>query len=273
LTKRNGYELEPGTRWLFIGNKHDFPDGPEEVEIKDIQRGEVRVQFVDGRLAGKLEWHRPSKLSAPIDHVGDVEKRLRHEREIADAALSEAEDWAVLTVGWAFGDEILHGTWRFGSDCARVADLLDTTLDVIASVPLAEPDEGGRWHLPGRHAMYLARRLCERYPELVHDHAAVDLDRIVTNWGATVDSDPPSFYQNAYLLICSWCRVDPDCDRLSVLRRQRAEIQWLYRELMRTVDQLGEHSTRSRTAAVGRIKEHYHLDNGDEISSESPGLR
>jgi hypothetical protein len=46
MGRRNGYEILPGDRWLFLGPKREFPDGPEEVEVEAIQRGEVRLRFV-----------------------------------------------------------------------------------------------------------------------------------------------------------------------------------------------------------------------------------
>lgn len=74
MTDRNGYEIEPGAHWLFVGSTSDFPEGPEEVEIVDLQRDEVSVRFLEGRLAGKSEWHPPARLYAPIEHVEDVRR-------------------------------------------------------------------------------------------------------------------------------------------------------------------------------------------------------
>ena len=70
MTKRNGYELAPGDHWLFIESKRDFPDGPEDVEITDFRRGEVRIRFLEGALQGKLEWHKPGKVACAYGQGG-----------------------------------------------------------------------------------------------------------------------------------------------------------------------------------------------------------
>lgn len=271
MTKRNGYELVPGARWLFVGSRRDFPEGPVDVEIRDLRRGEVRVKFLEGALEGKLEWHKPGKLFAPLGEVDKVRQRLEREQLIADAALSEAEAWAVLTVGSAFGAEILSGNWRYGSDADRIAELLEVPLEDVVSVPLAERAEDGQWHLPGRHALYLARRLCERYPTLVHDYAAVDLDsRLVRT--DTEGSETPAFHRGGYLLICSWCHVAPDCSYLENLQRQRKEIEWLYATLREAVGRLGRSSPQAKYAVLQNIRQHYQLDRDQEMESSWPGV-
>lgn len=271
MVKRQGYELVIGDRWLFVGPKHEFPDGPEVVEIADLQRGEVRIQFLEGRLAGKLEWHSPGRLFAPIGEVENVRQHLHHEQLVAEAALSEVEEWAVLTAGSAFGEELLPGKWKWGSNAERVAALLDVPLHEVVSVPLAQPLGDGTWRLPGRHQLYLARKLSERYPGLVHDYATTDVDRLLRNWDVR-EHEPPPVYRAAHLLVCSWCHVAPDCDRLEVLQRQRAEIEWLFSELRRAVERLGDISPQTRGAALRRIRDHYHLDKNDRISPSWPGL-
>jgi hypothetical protein len=176
----------------------------------------------------------------------------------------------VLIVGSAFGEEILSGEWRFVSDASRVAELLDLPLQDVVSVPLAEVGDDGQWHLPGRHALYLARKLCERYPTLIHDYAAVTLDRQLASW----DSGPNGleFYRGAYLLICSWCHIAPDCDYLESLQRQRKEIEWLYGALQDALGRLSHPSPQGRYVVLQRVRDHYHLGHSDEMPSGWPGL-
>jgi hypothetical protein len=273
MTKRNGYEITPGDRWLFVGPKRQFPEGPEEVEIEDIQRGEVKIRFLVGRLVGKREWHRPSLLYAPIEHVKALRDREEHDRKINAEELSHAEEHAVFTVAETFDrdDPPLSGSWKFDLDPQRLVDLLHMSVRKITAVPLARRSEmPGRWHLPGTHQRLLARRLCEGFPELVHDYATLELDQhlrrrlrqrdsIRGSTYAEIDLEEPliSVYREPYLIVCSWCHVRPDCDRLDVLENQRIEIRWLFNELVNTIEKLGRYSPQARTAATRTLRDHY----------------
>jgi hypothetical protein len=287
MTKRNGYEIVPGERWLFVGPKRQFPEGPEEVEVEDIQRGKVRIRFVAGRLVGKREWHRPSLLYAPIEYVKAVRDREEHDRKINAEELSRAEEHAVFTVAETFDrdDPPLSGSWKFDLDPQRLVDLLQISVNEITAVPLARrSDMPGRWHLPGTHQRLLARRLCQGFPELVHDYATVELDRglkrrlrqretIRGSTYAEIDLEEPltSAYREPYLIVCSWCQVQPSCDRLDVLENQRTEIRWLFNELLNTIQRLGRYSPQSRDAATRKLRDHYDFTENVPIG-QWPGL-
>jgi hypothetical protein len=287
MPKRNGYEIEPGARWLFVGSRREFPEGPEEVEVVDLQRGEVRVRFVGGRLEGKSEWHWPARLYAPVERVEEVLKQEEHYRRVRTRELPEVERRAVVLVGSTWSDGLLSGDYWAGSDPHRVTELLGVALEEVAGPGMGDPSqhEPGKWHLFGTHQRQLAHRLCQRHPGVVHDHATLDVARDLARlasrqnyrgqWYLDLpsDEDHPTveFYRRPYLVICSWCRVAPDCDRLDVLEDQRREIKWLFGELLTALDRLGEQSPAARGAASRRLREHYRVTDKAPID-RWPGL-
>jgi hypothetical protein len=223
MPKRNGYEVEPGARWLFVGSRRNFPEGPEEVEVVDLQRGEVRVRFVEGRLAGKSEWHRPARLYAPVEHVEEVRRDEEHYWHVRTRELPDVERRAVSLVGGTWSGHLLSGDYWAGSDPERVSELLGVALEEIARPGMGVPSqhEPGQWHLFGTHQRHLARRLCQRYPHVVHDHATLNVARDFTRlayrqnyrgkWYLDLprDEDHPmvEWHRQPYLVVCSWCHV------------------------------------------------------------------
>jgi hypothetical protein len=222
MPRRNGYEIEAGARWLFVGPARDFP-GPEEVEVVDLQRGEVRVRFVDGRLEGKSEWHRPARLYAPIERVEEVRQEEEHYRLVRAGELPDVERRAVSLVGSAWGAYLLSGDYWAGSDAEGVAELLGVAFDDVAGPGMGDSShhEPGKWHLYGTHQRQLARQLCQQYPATVHDHATLELARDFARlayrqnyrgkWYLDLpgDEDHPivEWHRQPYLVVCSWCHV------------------------------------------------------------------
>ena len=222
MPKRNGYEIEPGARWLFVGPARDFP-GPEEVEIVELRRGEVRVQFVAGRLAGRSEWHWPARLYAPLEHVEEVRREEQHYRYVRTRELPDVERRAVSLVGSTWGGSLLSGDYWAGSDLEGVAELLGVPLTEAAGPGTGDPSqhEPGKWHLYGTHQRQLAHRLCQRYPGVIRDHATLNVARDFARLACRqnyrgkwyldlpTDEDHPvvEWHRQPYLVVCSWCHV------------------------------------------------------------------
>jgi hypothetical protein len=256
--KRNGCELVVGDHWLLCGPRRDF-DQPHEVEIVDIdRRREARIRFVDGRLEGRTQWCPVAWLFAPMDQVDKVQTRLEFEAAVDDQAISEAERWAVLDVASAFGQEFLTGWYGDCCDVDRVAELLDCPVGDITGVPLAEVcnDDRRRWHLPGRHQLHLARRLAAKYPVVVHEYGRADLRASQLAYSQR-DYDLPAVHRAAYLLVCSWCHVEPNCDLFDRVEQYRTEAGWLYEQLCQVLKKLKDYSPQAASYQTREVRKHY----------------
>jgi hypothetical protein len=276
MSKRKGFDLVIGDRWLFVGPKNKYPE-PEEVElVNEGQAGQIRVKFVAGNLAGAMRWVGRQFLYAPVNKVDDVYAAEEVDRLIAEQACTRIEEHAISTVSTALaGEDDLLDCFRANTCCDanRLAELLDMPVKEITGVHLAKRNlQTGLWFLPGQHQLYLARRLAAKYPTVVHDCAITDYDRYAKRWHLDMESPIPTYYTAAYLLVCSWCHIAPDCNRLSLARGQEEEIAFLWSELIETIDKLAKHSPQSAGATRIGIRNRYGWPKRWPLTPEWPGL-